>query len=382
MKRTDNGYDWQSAWLSELDEKTPPLAEYVKNEPLPKVEKGGRWQRIWDKAVSLMHNRRIMAGAGALAMLLVAVIAVVLLRPAPVADYSETVIALEINPAVLMSTDKDGNVTSLVALNADADAVLSLSEIESEVLGRPLDKAVTAYTDLCARLGFIDYSGDAVRLSSAGADVSGIERELTDYFKEHGIFAVVNSKSRSEAEFAGLYGISKEGDLYGAVSEMQSFYTDRYSEGKELSALQEKYKADVLEGIKKYIKEEAEASIAEVDDDGVVGWIMAIIHAFLDEETGEELLATIQKLEELTGEEVDVISSTMENLAHIPESREEYLEKSREYRNYRAEELKRENEQAYSEARDRIKNSSYRSYIRRIEKKYGSLDAYFEEHDR
>ncbi len=374
--RKNNEPNWQSEWLRELDEKELPLADYVRREPIPAFEKKhSKWQLIWQRLAELIRNKRVMAGAGAFAMLIVTVCAVLLLRPTPptVPQHQSTVIALEINPSVLMSTDKNGLVATAVALNEDADAVLSFDGFDEQVIGKPLPEAVKAYTDMCARLGFIDYSGDAVRISGLDADISDIEAALSDYFKENGIFAVVDARQKGETEFSELYGISTATDgLYEAVGAMQSFYSDRCAEEKELDELLLDYRSNILSRVELYIKEEIEASSSTLGSA-----LMEIIDRLFDELAGNTA-ELVERIEQFT-DDLDAISAELEGLSQLPESREEYFEKIKAYRDYRASELKRQNEAIYGASRESIDDASYEDYIKGIISEYGSLSEYFEE---
>ncbi len=382
MKKQNNAPQWQNAWLDELDKKTPPLAEYVKNEPIPKCEKNQSiWQRFLQRLSELMADNRVKASVGALAMLVLIISAVLVFRPAKTADFSNTVVALEINPAVLMSTDKDGNVCQAVALNEDADAVLALDEFTGMVIGKPLPEALAAYTDMCARLGFISYTGDAVRLSSVDTDISSAENALSGYFKENGILAVIDAQTKAEADFEKMYGINTgDGTLYDAVGSMERFYSVRCSEGKEFSELLEDYRNNILSAVQLYIKEEIEAAIADIS--GQDPMLAEILRGILDEliESTGELIEFIRYIETSTND-YDTISSALEGLASEPESSEEYFEKMSGYRKYRADELKAKHASKYSEHRNRIDDDYYEDYIESIIKEYGSLHEYYERHN-
>ncbi len=374
--KRQNKEPWQIAWEREIDAKTPALSEYVKNEPLPTVEKRRGGVAAFLAALS---SRKLAAAAGVLAMLIITVTLVIFLRPddptVPTPpDFSNTVMAVEINPGVLMSTDKDGRVSSVVALNEDADTVMSLEEFSGEVIGKPMPEAIKAYTDLCARLGFISYSGDAVRLSGTSeAELSDAANALSAYFKDSGIFAVVATQSKGEAELGAAYGIDTEGGLYSAVSQMQSYYTKRRDAGKELPELIDEYEADILEYVEIYIKEEIEKRLSGLD-----GYYAQIMEALLAElaRNAEQLKAVIESLEGLLDE--NVLPDVLDDFVALPSSQEEYFLKLDEYIKFRSGELKSRFAEEYGAVREKIKDSDYEDYIEEIIASYGSLNSYFE----
>lgn len=68
----------------------------------------------------------------------------------------------------------------------------------------------------------------------------------------------------------------------------------------------------------------------------------------------------------------------LKELTSIPETEEEYLEKSKEILNRKHEARKEEHKEAYGQEREQISDDDYRENSDKIEKEYGSLTDYFE----
>ena len=383
MNNTDNDKKWRDKWLAEIDESTPPLADFVKNEPIPVVPKK---KSALEGFLSLLSQRRIAATAAVCVMIVMIVAVTLVVRsisddhtvpPAP--QGTGTVLAVEINPAVLFATGTDGSVSSVVALNEDADTVMALDDFSTRVIGKPLNEAVTAYADMCARLGFINYSGDAVRISGITGDarLDGVRVALSEHFKTNGIFAVIDTGATSEQSFGDLYGIDiSEKTLTEAVGSMTATYSERCASNKSMDELRAEYESEIIDGrLDKYIKEAIESQLDQLE--GILPeFIVNKIRESITENLSGNRDAIIEVYKDLFDDED--AESKMDNLTSTPENLQEYNHKMNEYAKFRSGELEKENKAEYEATHEAIGNEAYDDFVQGIIDEYGSLGAYFE----
>ena len=147
--------------MNELDSITPKLSDDVKSAPISLRD--GNDINNCGVAVKRRYNSKALIVAAAAILPCLAIVGTVLLVPK---KPSAGVFTVEINPAVSFVTDGD-LVTGVMAVNEDADVVLSVSEVRENIVGKKIDEAVIYYVDCAAKLGYLDISneGSAVRVS-------------------------------------------------------------------------------------------------------------------------------------------------------------------------------------------------------------------------
>jgi hypothetical protein len=232
--------------------------------------------------------------------------------------------------------------------------------------------------------GYLDPSGDAVRITTAGGfSAEGAEEALISYFKERGRQVAVVSDSLPISEFitrAELAGaLSSDCDMAGivsAASSLQPFFYKREADAAAAAgALSELYRArlesdEVLEYLIKGIKDAILSS-----DIPFAEQIAAACEERL-REGGEEItdrLTTVAGIISELSAGVELING----ISRIPESAEEYIAECKELnRSLAGDRLSRFGD-IYAGG-EPMGDGEYESFISGIESEYGSLSLYFE----
>lgn len=240
---------WKKQWLSELDKTVPQKGEVYSSVPLP--------EKPEQKPVPPYKRWWVLAPVTAV-LIIAIVLTVVFLVPGESADPepvgAPVMLTVEINPSASFVTDKDGIILNVVALNSDADVVLS-GDTLSKINGETLSEGVKMYVDRARELGYINSDeGGALRLSFfEGADdqtVSAVKSAVEDYAKSNGVFIAVLGEVVDEDTFATRSGLT---ELIGKdieeslsyVQNMQESYSARLAEATDITKLSELYEEAV-----------------------------------------------------------------------------------------------------------------------------------------
>lgn len=424
---------WKSKWKSQLDGIIPELNDEVKNYPLAEsnVEKNKHslFERFnaWIRA----HKRRFFGGA---ATLLACVLALCFILPSVFNAGSEFAVVLEVNPKVAFSTDKKGKVVSVIALNCDADVILSDEKRTQEMLGKKVENAASVFIDYAAKLGYLDLSEQsAVKVSGFGNDkfLDGVTTSLEKYFCNKGGYFAVVKETLDKRSFCSQIGIESTESATATIRKLKSF-NKLYSE-RESGSVGELYASvvtenEVYESLKQYLNDYYdllidinnlnESIINHIDNPAKLTtgsyWILNSIYS--KNITGELKILYDEMTEKLdlckdkygksinefnldaaiwfAGVKKDIVNSSIvenmvtfvqelknnglnlsiiENIAEIPNSIEEYISKINDYYSARIDRFVK----AYQADRQKIENADYTAYINSLIKKYGSLNAYW-----
>ena len=132
--------------------------------------------------------------------------------------------------------DENSVVTNVVALNADADVIISSEERRAEIIGKPHAQAVKVFVDYAALLGYVDLSSmGAVKITGCGEENTVVVDTVKQYFMDKGAYVAVVSASASIEDFCVLGGFSLvEGvdALVESIASTPSLLAARQSEGK------------------------------------------------------------------------------------------------------------------------------------------------------
>lgn len=237
--------NWKNKWKKELNSVVPKLSDTVLNTPTEKVEL--KSERV--------KNRRRFISFGALSFAAVLVLTFIvgfyLMQP-PLA--SETVFAVEINPAAAFVVDDNDKVKSVSAINSDADVILSSEENLNLMIGKSASEAVENFVDIAAKYGYIDLSDTtgtgqpplaAVRISSCGKkDFENLRTSVETFLSGKGIPSVVFTQKVEENDFYDLIGIAKQQGvkMVDAVKNSPVLYAERAVAEKPLSELKDEYR--------------------------------------------------------------------------------------------------------------------------------------------
>lgn len=226
--------DIQNFLNMSLDKKTPKLTKKILSTPintqdnsLPETDK--KTSLSFGKNVAAAKNRKtiftwVSVAASVLVVVIVASVCGVYftnLSNQPVVTLETTCYEVDINPSVLITADKDGNVIHIAAQNEDADIVLS---------GKAFDNYTDMNAEECmqtfilesAKLGFIDCTSkdNKIKVSViSGEKSSKVNRlakqtasNLQNYLKEIDIFGIVSATTYAVEEFVNGKGWQYVGD--------------------------------------------------------------------------------------------------------------------------------------------------------------------------
>ena len=117
--------NWKRKWREELDEVMPNLKESVQAYPIPEKQNG---ESLPVRKPFVFGSKFYAIATAIFAVILAVCLTLVfaLRSPTQVTPVATSYAAIvEINPKVMFSVDKSGKVTAVIALNEDADVILS-----------------------------------------------------------------------------------------------------------------------------------------------------------------------------------------------------------------------------------------------------------------
>lgn len=240
---------WKNQWKAELNNVTPKLRRDVVDAPI-NAATNAREQSAQPAA----RRKPFWYGlSSSIAAVLLVVVLCVTLIPSNGGNVDAYAFVVEINPAITVSADKNGNVTGLIASNADADVILSDTDAVNALKGRPVGEAVEWYVDASAKLGYLDVSKQsAIRVSalSGGDLLTKVSDGLEAYFKQNGVLCYVISDVVSVDVFAQRCGASAFADVKTAtdyVTTAEPVFAARSVEGETAEQLKQTYE-DYIDG--------------------------------------------------------------------------------------------------------------------------------------
>ncbi len=271
---------WKKQLKDEFDKAVPSLSEEVRNAPII-TRNFGEAENIATRNGNTLAFRRVgiisVSAAAVLALVFIVMAVCGVFSPnvtPPVVTPDKYIFTLDINPSVAFVTDKNGVVSSVNALNEDADVVLSDNDILNGVKGKPLSEAIAAYTDGAMKLGYLDptKSQNAVRLS-CGEDTSddilnAASDSLKNYFMKNGIYAVVVKNTVNVKELSERLGVKETKnaeDLAKTLENLSVYSGDRISSELNADELQNLYKTYVV-GTQtlEYVRDELLKNVNEI----------------------------------------------------------------------------------------------------------------------
>lgn len=226
--------DIQKILNMSLDKKTPKLTKKILSTPintqdnsLPETDK--KTSLSFGKNVAAAKNRKtiftwVSVAASVLVVVIVASVCGVYftnLSNQPVVTLETTCYEVDINPSVLITADKDGNVIHIAAQNEDADIVLSGKAFDNYT-DMTAEECMQTFILESAKLGFIDCTSkdNKIKVSViSGEKSSKVNRlakqtssNLQNYLKEIDIFGIVSATTYAVEEFVNGKGWQYVGD--------------------------------------------------------------------------------------------------------------------------------------------------------------------------
>lgn len=225
-------------WNDELSNALPALDEKVKNAPIVTSNEKAQKQGFvaW---ISKAKNLAISCCA-VVVILCCCIIIPLVHQQTPSSPSQAYAFSLEINPKVMFSVDGNDKITNVVALNEDADVVLSGDNVIASIKGKQAGEGAKIFVDYCAQLGYLDISAQgAVKLTSVGD--TNIKSSLEDYFRQKGAFFAVVEEKTSEQNFKQKWNLG-EASLIDAIGQMDTLFVERDIDGKDENQLKTHFK--------------------------------------------------------------------------------------------------------------------------------------------
>ncbi len=136
-----------------------------------------------------------------------------LIREDPATTPPATVIAFDVNPSLELQIDRDRMVTDMQALNADAETVLS----DTDLVGLPLESAVDHLVAALLHHGYLNAEHNAILVSVDGEDTADAEAlraslyvRITEQLKDRAIEASVITQTYDRTETAAPLPAAQE----------------------------------------------------------------------------------------------------------------------------------------------------------------------------
>lgn len=355
---------WKKRWIQELDGKIPKLSEEVRNAPIyASAEEQPTKKRFSFRDWVLAHKRRfygVIATASAAVATLTIVLPIALQSTPGTSSSGESgvlpivntasVMLLEINPKAVFSVDKEGVVTDVVALNQDADVIISDTARTAEMEGKTAQQAMQTFVDYAAKLGYLNLNAQsAIRVTeyeneTASVQVTDIGASLETYFKTMGAQIVVVQDTLSGEEFCQRAGIENSDQGTDGVAQSLSALPALYSE-----------------------REAVEQSPTDAS-----GWG----ELFNQTLSIKDFFKWIWSIKDIISNGFDL--ELLPGLSSDPQTFEEYMSKMQVYLTGRFAGLQAMHKNIYEDAREEISDSDYQAYLDGLIEEHGSLSAYWE----
>ncbi|MBQ3115510.1 MAG: hypothetical protein IJC07_00605 [Clostridia bacterium] len=350
-------------WEKELDQMTYSLdREFVKKENSSKaVEKSKPF-----------YKRKKFISIGSLSFALTLILTFVLTFSFTQPKKHESAFVVEINPAVVFVLNEEGEVSSLVAINSDADVIVSLDETKEDVIGKSAPDALKNYVDLVMQYGFIDKeSGATVRISTddKGLDLDGFCNAIEDFLCEKGIMNVVFGKNLSTDEFCDLIGVEK-GDgtsIVQKIAKMPTLYAEKIAKEQDVEVLREEYFQTMIKSVV------AEYVISIIDRDPILQEIFETVS--FEDINEENYIEAFDDIFQFMNSIINL--EWLLPMLELPENAEEYVKMTSNSMPFRQSYLKEKNKEEYESQKTPVSKESVNQYLSEILSQYGSLDNYW-----
>lgn len=251
----------------EIDQVVPKLDDRVLSTPIePKKEEVIELEEkttFAQKIQKTFKSKKTWGYLSSVAAVLIVVILAVVFMPQFINQNNKekeeyTCFVVDINPSVMVTTDKEGNVVNVSALNKDGDVLLASGNISD---GSKLETCIENIINISMQLGYIDMDSlnNAVSLSiySNGKNVDGkIESgksSIEQVLKNKGVYGFVIAKDYALEELNKKINIEiDQANILGSLSNIEKYTYER----KDKSILFEQVKSDInKEAIKLYEQE-------------------------------------------------------------------------------------------------------------------------------
>ena len=252
--------NWKRQWKTELDIVIPELSDTVKNAPINVAESSTPVYS--DKKVAKFSlKNKIITACASIAVVMIVALSWILI---PIIngggngdngnDFVPAVITVEINPKATFVLDEEGSAINIVAMNTDADVILSDKARLNEMLNKPIAKAVEVFVDYATKLGYVDVDNqDAIRFSRVGDWKkewnNSLNNDLKEYFKKNNYKVAVLNEEVALAEFCnrtGIANIQSVEDLTTWTASVSTLFSARGVENLSIDAIKQAYSNEIV----------------------------------------------------------------------------------------------------------------------------------------
>lgn len=359
--------NWKKQWLNELSEKAP------KAEKLNVTPNGGGTVALKKKAG--ITTVAIVAFLALFPIIFLCLWFTVFKQPTDV-DFGGDFVAVEINPSVVFSLDKNGKVEKAVSLNGDADLILSNENAKSAIIGKSVNDALNAYVDYAAKLGYVNLLLDAVKVSGTSEKtVDKAISSLENHLKKDGIYSAVVNGGYDGENVAKLCGSKAElGEIAKKIKDMESFAFENEAKFLTFDAILEKYKKEILlmPEIKNYIVEVLCSEKSPLDE-RVKTQVRDLAQNY-----PEEFLEKLEEWKKRAEAIAPSFADSVLDFIDLPKTLNEYFEKVVKAIKYDFEKKLSENMPKYNLPREEITTEAYEEFLKGIEETYGSVEKFWE----
>lgn len=359
--------NWKKQWLNELSEKAP------KAEKLNVTPNGGGTVALKKKAG--ITTVAIVAFLALFPIIFLSLWFTVFKQPTDV-DFGGDFVAVEINPSVVFSLDKNGKVKKAVSLNGDADLILSNENAKSAIIGKGVNDALNAYVDYAAKLGYVNLLLDAVKVSGTSEKtVDKAISSLENHLKKDGIYSAVVNGGHDGKNVAKLCGSKAElGEIAKKIKDMESFAFENEAKFLSFDAILEKYKKEILlmPEIKNYIVEVLCSEKSPLDE-RVKTQVRDLAQNY-----PEEFLEKLEEWKKLAEAIAPSFAYSVLDFIDLPKTLNEYFEKVVKAIKYDFEKKLSVNMPKYNLPREEITTEAYEEFLKGIEETYGSVEKFWE----
>ena len=243
--------DIKKRLLSELDVLVPKMSDELRDYPITTNCQKRKFKFSY-----------YLIGALACLIILVSILPFALIK-----DTKESCYLFEVNPTIMLVTDKKGNVTQIKGGNSDADELL-LGLKYDELIGLTIEEVTIQFVDQFMKLGYFDSDSyeNVMKVSSVNSNVN-ISEIINNYTNEKGYFVAVLDNIIDCTEFNNQFNLNlaTTDDIVNYISSLSDLtlenevenedYTQFYKERYLKSYLTERILDDIerLEQIKDYL---------------------------------------------------------------------------------------------------------------------------------
>lgn len=251
---------------SSIQKNTPKLTKKILSAPINVSNNAVEVKA--EKQRAFVFNKPAVKWISAVACVLVVIVVASILGVAfapknvdtPVTTLQTTCYQIDINPSILVTTDKDGKVLHVSSCNDDGDVVLS-GEVFDEYEGMNIEEFVKVFVDESAKLGYVDLSdqNNEMTITVVNGEDQGklqtiantLSEKIQNYLRESNIYMYVKGACQSISDFIKDLGFENVGN------NMDNYLEQLESKNKFFSAdsISDSFISDIENQLRQFVDE-------------------------------------------------------------------------------------------------------------------------------